>query len=167
MAQLAAGVVGDPGPWIAGTGIEPQSLDRILAMRPSTVQDRWFARLYLLKPVAIVAIAVAGFTMAALQFVAAWKLAGALAPGVPGTVLAVWLAPGLIAGLLAVLLGAATLFRRTARPALLALAGLTVLYCAGDIITSWNFGFFPFGVFAYKVPLALALLFTLCIIDDR
>ena len=53
LAQLAAGVVGEPSPWIAATGIKPQSLDDILAAHPAGVQERWFARLYLLKPLAI------------------------------------------------------------------------------------------------------------------
>ena len=54
LAQLSAGVVGDPSPWTSATGIKPRSLDAILAERPASVQDRWFARLYWLKPVAIV-----------------------------------------------------------------------------------------------------------------
>ena len=37
-AQLAAGVVGDPAPWLAATGVEPKSLDQLLAARPANVQ---------------------------------------------------------------------------------------------------------------------------------
>src|SRR5262249_23908519 len=55
--QLEAGVIGDPEPWIAATGIQPESLADILAEQPASVQDRWFARLYLLKPLAIVCLA--------------------------------------------------------------------------------------------------------------
>src|SRR5262249_56405039 len=55
--QLEAGVIGNPEPWIAATGIKPKSLADILAERPASVQDRWFARLYLLKPLAIVCLA--------------------------------------------------------------------------------------------------------------
>ena len=53
LAQLAAGVVGEPKAWMAATGITPQSFDQFLAAHPATVQDRWFARLYLIKPIAI------------------------------------------------------------------------------------------------------------------
>src|SRR5262249_35583833 len=57
VAELAAGVKGDPSAWMAETGITPRSLTAILAERPASVQDRWFARLYLLKPLAIVGLA--------------------------------------------------------------------------------------------------------------
>ena len=58
LAQLSAGVVGDPSAWTSATGIKPQNLDAILAARPASVQDRWFARLYWLKPLAILSLAV-------------------------------------------------------------------------------------------------------------
>jgi len=59
LAQLNAGVIGDPARWTAETGIAPKSLDQILAARTASVQDRWFARLYLLKPLAILGLAIA------------------------------------------------------------------------------------------------------------
>jgi hypothetical protein len=51
--ELLRGAVGDPGPWTAMTGIVPRSLERSLAMSPASVQERWFAKLYLLKPVVL------------------------------------------------------------------------------------------------------------------
>lgn len=50
LRELQRGVKGDPEPWIAATGIEPASLEDLLARLPATVQERWFARLYLIKP---------------------------------------------------------------------------------------------------------------------
>src|SRR5689334_5745204 len=55
--QLHAGIIGAPAPWIAATGIEPKSLQAILAQQPAGVADRWFARLFLFKPVAIAGLA--------------------------------------------------------------------------------------------------------------
>src|SRR5690242_18005444 len=57
LRQLRAGVVGDPAAWTAATGIAPQSLAEIFAGRPASVQDRWHARLFLIKPLAIAALA--------------------------------------------------------------------------------------------------------------
>ena len=54
-------MVGEPAAWIAATGIKPKSLDDILAAQPAGVQDRWFARLYLLKPLAIGTLALFWF----------------------------------------------------------------------------------------------------------
>jgi hypothetical protein len=47
---MRRGVAGDPQSWIAATGIEPASLGSMLQRLPSTVQEKWFARLYLAKP---------------------------------------------------------------------------------------------------------------------
>ena len=69
--QLAEGIKGEPGSWIEATGIAPTSLDKWLALHPATVQDRWFARLFVLKPVAVAVLA------------AFWIMSGIIALG-PG-----------------------------------------------------------------------------------
>ena len=48
--EIARGSVGDPGQWTRLTGIKPRALPAALAAEPASVQERWFARLYLLKP---------------------------------------------------------------------------------------------------------------------
>ena len=166
-AQLADGVVGDPAPWMAATCIEPKSLDQLLAARPAHVQDRWFARLYLLKPLAILTMAAATFTTAALQFVSGWKIAAAMTAGVPAVVLVVYLLPVLFYGGVALVLGCGLIFRATARFALIALIVLALLQTAGDAWTAWQFKFFPYGVLTYELPIVLAMLLTLAILDDR
>jgi hypothetical protein len=50
--EIVRGAVGDPGPWMTATGIEPTGLTTALAAEPATVQEKWFASLYLLKPLA-------------------------------------------------------------------------------------------------------------------
>ncbi len=53
IAELSNGVTGDPRPWrsVAGQSLSP--LHTTLRRLPSTVQERWFARCFLLKPVVI------------------------------------------------------------------------------------------------------------------
>jgi uncharacterized protein YbjT (DUF2867 family) len=51
--ELMRGAVGDPTQWTRATGISPRSLEQALAREPASVQEKWFARLYLLKPVMI------------------------------------------------------------------------------------------------------------------
>ena len=53
LTQLEAGIAGDPARWMSETGIRPQSFADILAGRGATLQDRWFSRIYPLKPLAI------------------------------------------------------------------------------------------------------------------
>jgi uncharacterized protein YbjT (DUF2867 family) len=166
-AQLADGVIGDPAPWIAATGIAPKSLEQLLAARPANVQDRWFARLYLLKPLAILTLAAATCTTAALQFFSGWKLAAAMPAGMPSVVLAVYLLPVLLYGGVALVLGCGLIFRATARLALIGLIVLALLQAAGDVWTAWQFTYFPYGVLTHEAPIVLAMLLTLAILDDR
>jgi uncharacterized protein YbjT (DUF2867 family) len=49
-AEMRRGATGDPGPWRQATGIAPRDLEAALASEPASVQERWFARLYVLKP---------------------------------------------------------------------------------------------------------------------
>lgn len=49
IAELRRGVRGDPTAWIAATGIAPKTLADAVGRRPATIQDKWFARLFLVK----------------------------------------------------------------------------------------------------------------------
>ena len=48
--EMARGATGDPGPWTAATGIVPRDIDQTLLRESASVQERWFARMYILKP---------------------------------------------------------------------------------------------------------------------
>jgi hypothetical protein len=56
--EIARGAVGDPGPWMLVTGIRPRSLAQALAAEVAPVQEKWFARLYLLKAVIFSVLAI-------------------------------------------------------------------------------------------------------------
>jgi hypothetical protein len=47
---MRRGAVGDPEPWRAITGIVPRDIEHALLGEPASVQERWFARMYILKP---------------------------------------------------------------------------------------------------------------------
>jgi hypothetical protein len=49
-AEMRRGATGDPEPWQRMTGIAPREVEAALAREPASVQERWFARLYALKP---------------------------------------------------------------------------------------------------------------------
>jgi uncharacterized protein YbjT (DUF2867 family) len=48
--EMMRGATGDPAPWLAITGIAPRDIQQTLLREPASVQDRWFARMYILKP---------------------------------------------------------------------------------------------------------------------
>jgi uncharacterized protein YbjT (DUF2867 family) len=57
LAMLMAGNAADPAAFKAATGIAPRRFNDALAAEPAHVQDRWHARLYFLRPLLRVSIA--------------------------------------------------------------------------------------------------------------
>ena len=165
-AHLTAGVVGEPVAWMEATGIRPRNLDEILATRPSTVQDRWFARLYFLKPLALVVLAMAMITGGAAEFASGWTLAEVW-PLTPFDDLAARMLPKLGYGAFAVLLGFGIAFRPTARLALLALFIVGALLTAYQATAVWRTGAAEDTGLTRDVLLVLTSLFTLAILDER
>jgi uncharacterized protein YbjT (DUF2867 family) len=49
-AEMRRGATGNTEPWRRTTGISPRDVEAALAREPASVQERWFARLYALKP---------------------------------------------------------------------------------------------------------------------
>jgi hypothetical protein len=164
--QLAAGMHADPAPWMAATGIEPKTLDDILAAQPASVQDRWHARLYFVKPLAIGGLA------------AYWIVTGLLALG-PGwneglallSPLALPWAPAafiLIAGaLLDIALGAALLVRSLTRPVLLIMLVVCIPYLAAATAIDPALWLDPLGRLMKTFVVMLATVFTLAVLDER
>jgi uncharacterized protein YbjT (DUF2867 family) len=48
--EMRRGAIGDPQPWRELTGIVPRDIEAALMHEPASVQERWFARMYALKP---------------------------------------------------------------------------------------------------------------------
>jgi uncharacterized protein YbjT (DUF2867 family) len=56
LRQMDYYVEGDAEQWVAATGIAPQTLGQFLSANPATSADRWFAKLYFVRPIAIAAL---------------------------------------------------------------------------------------------------------------
>jgi len=163
--ELVRGAVGDPSRWIETTGIEPQPLGAALAAEPASVQERWFARLYFVKPIVFVI------------FSAFWILTGliSLGPGwdvgleymIRGGAGAV-AAPGVIAGALAdIVIGIGIAFRRTAKPALYAALAISVFYLVTGTILLPELWADPIGPMMKIWPIIALNLVALAIVEDR
>src|SRR5216684_3485260 len=57
ITELRRGVSGDPQPWMVATGIVPKTITETIGLRSATIQDEWFARLFLIKPLVIASLA--------------------------------------------------------------------------------------------------------------
>lgn len=153
---LEANVHGDASVWRAAGGRDCRSLAESLASMPATVQERWFARLYLLLPLGVGILSLV------------WVLTGALALARFDTAAAVltgrgvadWLAGLAVAGGAAVdiALGLAILWRPWTRLACLAMVGVSLAYLVGGTILAPDLWADPLGPFLKILPgIGLAL----------
>ncbi len=56
IAELRRGVDGDPRAWMQATGIVPRTIAQVVGQRPASIQDKWFARLFLVKGLVIASL---------------------------------------------------------------------------------------------------------------
>lgn len=163
--EMVHGAVGDPTQWTETTGITPQSLSGSLARRAASVQDRWFARLYFLKPVIIVILA------------AFWILTGIISlttgfhKGVDLMIRAgtgILAAPGVVSGALAdIVVGLAIVWRPTARLGLWAGIALSLFYIVVGTILLPELWREPLGPLLKIWPILTAHFVALAILDER
>ena len=163
--EIGRGAVGDPGRWTEVTGIAPRSLSAALTRHPASVQERWFAGLYALKPVAFVV------------FSLFWIVTGLLSLG-PGREIGADLmrqggagvlsTPAVIAGgIIDIAIGCAIAWRRTTRLGLWAAIAISVFYIvAGTLMTPWLWAE-PLGPFVKIFPILVLNLVALAILEDR
>jgi uncharacterized protein YbjT (DUF2867 family) len=164
--QLADGINGNPVDWIAAMGIAPKSLDDVLAISPATVQDRWFARLYLIKPLAIAVLAAFWIMSGVIALGPGWdgaKLILRIA-GANATVASIAISVGAI---IDIILGIAVIIRRTCRAALMAMLAISLGYVAAGTIATPHLFVDPLGSILKIFPIMLATLFVLSILDER
>jgi len=164
--ELARGAAGDGTAWRRLTGIVPTGLEAALAAEPASVQERWFARLYLLKPLGLIVFAAFCIATGLIAIGpgrdggAALLLSAGFGPGVAEA--------GVVAGALAdIAIGLAMLVRRRARPALWAALGLSLLYlAAGSVLLPGLWGD-PLGPLLKLLPILVLNLMLLAILPER
>lgn len=142
-----------------------KSLEETLAAFPAGAQDLWFARLYLLKPVLIVALAlfwIVSGLVALTRFdqSTAYLEAAGLSPGLSGPV-------ALATSLADVGLGLAVLWRPLAANALSGMIALSLAYLAAATVFSPGLWLDPLGPLVKVVPSILLASVARAILDER
>lgn len=164
--EMRRGLKGDPGPWIAATGIAPNSVRQTLAALPATVQEKWFARLYLLKAVILVTLVL--FWCLSSLIALTVGFAGArsilLSHGFSFPV-AHWLT--LISSGMDMSVGILIAFRRTSRIGLVAGIGLSLSYMVLAAILAPELWVEPLGALVKTGPAIILMLVALALSDDR
>jgi len=157
--------VGDPEPWIAATGIEPMPLTAALASEPASVQERWFARLYIIKPLVIFVVAAFWIMTGLVSLGPGWDVG--LRYMKEGGLESVG-AAGIIAGAVAdIVIGIGIAFRRTARLALYAALGLSAAYMIAGTWLLPRLWEDPIGPMMKIWPIMVLILVAIAIVEDR
>jgi uncharacterized protein YbjT (DUF2867 family) len=164
--ELACGSAGNPGPWTAITGIAPRPLAQALAETPCSVQERWFARLYLLKPAVLAGLALFWLLTGLIALGPAWSdgLNLLQRAGAPAEVAPALAAAGAVAD---ILIGLGIAVRATVKRALGAGLALSALYLIAGTLLAPALWADPLGPLLKIVPVLALSLTALAIADDR
>jgi uncharacterized protein YbjT (DUF2867 family) len=163
--EIVRGAVGDPGPWQALTGISPATLAHALATRPASAQERWFARLFLLKPAIVAVLGLFWLGTGLVSLGPGFDIGTELlaTAGLPALA-----APGVIAGALAdMIVGAGMLYRPTARRALYGGIALSIFYMITGTLMMPELWRDPLGPMMKIWPILVLNAVALMILDER
>jgi uncharacterized protein YbjT (DUF2867 family) len=165
LAELRRGVTGDPAPWMNATGIVPSTIAQALA-RPASIQDKWFARLFLLKPLIIASLALF------------WTLSGLIAlvisfPATKAILVTHGFPPSLaapFAGITSAMdmsIGVLIAFRKTAAFGLAAGIVVALGYMAGTALLTPDLWIEPLGALVKTGPAIVLMGVGLAMLDNR
>jgi uncharacterized protein YbjT (DUF2867 family) len=159
---LADGVLGDPRPFARLSPRAIAGLDSTLAALPATLQERWFARLYLAMPVTVGTLAsfwaLSGF-IALLHVEEAARMTGLAEPAARLAVV--------VGAVVDLALGAAILYRPWARFACCAMALVSALYVFVGTGLRPDLWGDPFGPLLKIVPILVLALVAALLVEDR
>jgi len=166
IAELRRGVTGDPQAWMTATGIVPRTIAQAVGMRAASIQDKWFARLFLVKALVIVSLAgfwmISGFISLVISYEAA---AGILhSHGFPPSLVA---AVTILTSLMDMAIGVLIAFRRTCAFGLIAGIVASLGYMVGAAILTPDLWIEPLGALVKTGPAIVLMLVALLTLDNR
>jgi uncharacterized protein YbjT (DUF2867 family) len=166
IAELRRGVSGDPQPWMAATGIVPKTITEMVGLRSATIQDKWFARLFLIKPLMIASLALFWTLSGLIALLISFSATSAilLSHGFPPAIATPFAA---ITSMTDISIGVLIAFRRTCAAGLVAGILLSVGYMAGTAILTPDLWIEPLGALVKTGPAIVLMLVALSTLDNR
>jgi uncharacterized protein YbjT (DUF2867 family) len=166
IAELRRGVTGDPSGWMAATGIRPKTIEQLIGQRCATIQDKWFARLFLVKALIIASLVLfwlaSGFIALAISYDAAANILrthhfpeGLVAPIT------------ILTSLMDMSIGVLIAFRRTCAFGLVAGILASLGYMTGAAILTPALWIEPLGALVKTGPAIVLMLVALLTLDNR
>lgn len=166
IAELRRGVTGDPADWMAATGIVPKTLAQAVGGHAATIQDKWFARLFLVKALVIASLSLfwlaSGFIALVISFPAtkAILLSHGFAPSIAAPFAA-------ITSMMDVSVGVLIAFRRTCAVGLIWGIVASLGYMVGAALLTPDLWIEPLGALVKTGPAIVLMLVALLTLDNR
>lgn len=164
--ELLRAGAGDPTRWMQVTGVVPRDIERVFVIEPASVQERWFARLYLLRPWIFAICAVFWISTGVIALGPGWTSGIDLMN--EGGVFGWPAAAVVISGALCdIAVGIAIGWRRTARNGVIAAFIITIIYALIGTVLVPRLWSDPMGPMLKALPILALHLAALGIVDDR
>ncbi|MES5487010.1 SDR family oxidoreductase [Bradyrhizobium sp. INPA03-11B] len=166
IAELRRGVTGDPTAWMAATGIVPKTIAQAVGGRPATIQDKWFARLFLIKALIFASLVLfwvaSGFIALVISYDAAAGILSAhhFPPALVGPVT-------VLTSLMDMSIGVLIAIRHTAAFGLVAGIVASLGYMTGSAVLTPDLWIEPLGALVKTGPAIVLMLVALLMLDNR
>jgi hypothetical protein len=151
---------------MAATGIVPATIAHAVGRHAATIQDKWFARLFLIKPLAVGSLALfwllSGFIALVISFPATTAIL--TSRGWPDAFAVPF---AFVTSLMDIGVGVLIAFRRTAAIGLAAGIVIALGYLAGCAILTPDLWLEPLGALVKTGPAIVLMLVILAMLDNR
>lgn len=166
MAELRRGVRGDPQPWIAATGLTPTPLADAIGGHGASIQDKWFARLFLVKALIITSLVLFWIASGSIALFVSFPATTAILTtrGWPEGFAIPFAA---ITSMMDISVGVLIAFRRTAVFGLIAGIVVSLGYMAGCALLTPDLWLEPLGALVKTGPAIVLMLVALLTMDNR
>jgi uncharacterized protein YbjT (DUF2867 family) len=163
--EIVRGAVGDVAD-MERLNVRPKSLRDFFAAEPASVQERWFARMYLLKPITFIVLCLFWVSTALVSLGPGWGYGIGLMRegGVEGTTAALTVIAGALADLA---IGIAIAYRPTSRYGLCAAIAISFAYAVIGTMLVPRLWADPLGPMLKIWPIIVLHFVALAILDDR
>lgn len=164
--EIVHGATGDAGRWRQLTGIVPRDIEHALASEPASVQERWFAQLYLLKPLVFGVFGLFWISTGIVSLGPGWNdgLNLMREGGARETLAILTVVAG---GLADIVIGLAILYRPTSRLGLYAALAISIIYMIIGTLLLPRLWADPLGSMLKVWPIMVLTLVALAIREDR
>jgi uncharacterized protein YbjT (DUF2867 family) len=163
--EIVRGAVGNPEP-LAAIGIRARDLEASLVAEPASVQERWFARLYFIKPLLFVVLVLFWVSTGLISLGPGWDIGMGLMRegGVSELIGTLAVVSG---ALVDIAIGLAIAYRPTSRYGLFAALTISIIYAIIGTILVPRLWRDPLGPMLKIWPVMVLHLVALGILEDR